>query len=76
MGYDNTVIDELWTCDDTSEVQDTDLRNPSRYFMVFETGDNTTVEVEYRGGRIRELIVKPETRRKDVVVLLPDESGG
>jgi hypothetical protein len=35
----------LWTCDDTSELQDTDLRNPSRYFMVFETGDNTTVEV-------------------------------
>jgi len=34
-----------WTCDDTSTVQDTDLRNPSRYFMVFETGDNTTVEV-------------------------------
>ncbi len=24
---------------------DSDLRNPSRYFMVFETGDNTTVEV-------------------------------
>jgi len=29
----------------TDEVQDIDLRNPSRYFMVFETGDNTTVEV-------------------------------
>ena len=40
---DNTVIDGLWTCDDTSAVQDTDLRDPSRYFMVFETGDNTTV---------------------------------
>jgi hypothetical protein len=37
--------DSLWTCDDTSAVQDTDLRNPSRYFMVFETGDNSTVEV-------------------------------
>lgn len=34
-----------WSCDDTSLVQDTDVRNPSRYFMVFETGDNTTVEV-------------------------------
>jgi hypothetical protein len=35
---------ESWTCDDTSEF-DTDLRNPSRYFMVFETGDNSTVAV-------------------------------
>jgi len=34
-----------WSCDDTSLVQDTDLRNPSRYFMVFETGDNTTVDI-------------------------------
>jgi hypothetical protein len=34
-----------WTCDDTSADYDSDLRNPSRYFMVFETGDNTTVEV-------------------------------
>jgi hypothetical protein len=25
-------------------VQDTDLRNPSRYFMVYEVGDNSTVE--------------------------------
>jgi hypothetical protein len=40
-----TVVDGIWSCDDTSLVQDTDLRNPSRYFMVFETGDNTTVTV-------------------------------
>ncbi|MEJ2456179.1 MAG: choice-of-anchor O protein [Candidatus Thiodiazotropha sp.] len=31
-----------WSCDDTSAL-DSDLRNPSRYFMVYETGDNTTV---------------------------------
>ena len=41
---DETVIDGLWTCDDTSGY-DSDVRNPSRYFMVFETGDNSTVEV-------------------------------
>jgi hypothetical protein len=33
--------DSLWSCDDLSEM-DTDLRNPSRYMTVFETGDNTT----------------------------------
>jgi hypothetical protein len=33
----------LWGCDDMSLDNDSDLRNPSRYFMVFETGDNTTV---------------------------------
>ena len=38
------VIDtSTWSCDDTSEVQDTDLRNASRYFIVYETGDNNTV---------------------------------
>ena len=42
---DNTVIDGIFTCDDLSEELDSDLRDPSRYFMVFETGDNTTVEV-------------------------------
>ncbi len=42
---DNTVIDGIFTCDDLSEVQDTDKRNPSRFFMVFETGDNNTVAV-------------------------------
>jgi hypothetical protein len=41
---DSAVIDGIFTCDDMSE-RDSDLRNPSRYFMVFETGDNTTVEV-------------------------------
>ena len=41
---DNTVIDGIFTCDDLSEF-DSDLRDPSRYFMVFETGDNTTTEV-------------------------------
>jgi hypothetical protein len=42
---DPTVIQDLWTCDDESTDYDSDLRDPSRYFMVFETGDNTTVEV-------------------------------
>ncbi len=42
---DPKVIDGIFTCDDTSVVQDTDLRNPSRFFMVYETGDNSTVEV-------------------------------
>ena len=41
---DNTVIDGIFTCDDNSLLQDTDQRNPSRFFMVFETGDNKTVE--------------------------------
>jgi hypothetical protein len=36
---------ETWTCNDGSDSYDSDLRNPSRYFMVYETGDNTTVEV-------------------------------
>jgi hypothetical protein len=40
---DPTVIEGIFTCDDTSEVQDTDLRNPSRYFTIFEVGDNRTV---------------------------------
>jgi hypothetical protein len=42
---DPTIIEGLWTCDDTSADHDSDLRDPSRYFMVFETGDNTTTEV-------------------------------
>ena len=42
---DPLVIDGIFTCDDLSEELDSDLRDPSRYFMVFETGDNTTVEV-------------------------------
>jgi hypothetical protein len=40
LGVDDTGD---WTCDDESEV-DTDARNPSRFFMVFETGDNNTVQ--------------------------------
>jgi hypothetical protein len=35
----------LWRCDDLSVDYDSDLRNPSRYFMVYETGDNSTVQV-------------------------------
>jgi hypothetical protein len=35
----------LWGCNDGSTDHDTDLRDPSRFFIVFETGDNTTVEV-------------------------------
>jgi len=41
---DPLVIDGIFTCDDLSVDLDSDLRDPSRYFMVFETGDNTTVE--------------------------------
>jgi len=40
-----SVIDGIFTCDDLSENLDSDLRNPSRYFMVYEIGDNTTTEV-------------------------------
>jgi len=36
-----------WGCDDGSQesedIADSDLRNPSRYFIVFEVGDNNTV---------------------------------
>lgn len=42
---ESSVIDGIFTCDDQSEDHDSDLRDASRYFMVFETGDNTTVEV-------------------------------
>jgi len=42
---DPTVITDIFTCDDLSVDYDSDLRDPSRYFMVYETGDNTTVEV-------------------------------
>jgi hypothetical protein len=41
---DPTIDTGVMTCDDVSAVQDADLRNPSRYFMVYETGDNRTVE--------------------------------
>ncbi|NCF16023.1 MAG: hypothetical protein GWP62_11980 [Gammaproteobacteria bacterium] len=33
------------TCVDTGAVVSSNLRNPSRYFMVYETGDNSTVQV-------------------------------
>lgn len=39
---DPTIDTSVMTCDDGS-ANDADLRNPSRYFMVYETGDNTTV---------------------------------
>jgi hypothetical protein len=45
---DPTVITDIFTCDDgllEGDIGDSDLRDPSRYFMVFETGDNRTVEV-------------------------------
>jgi len=41
---DPTVMSSSWSCDDLSTERDSDLRDPSRYFMVFETGDNRTVE--------------------------------
>lgn len=45
---DDAIIDGLWTCDDGSEasdaIADSDLRDPSRYFIVYETGDNNTVQ--------------------------------
>jgi len=40
---DPTIDPAVMTCDDLSAENDSDLRNPSRYFMVYETGDNTTV---------------------------------
>ena len=40
---DPTIDTAVMTCDDGS-AYDSDLRNPSRYFMVFETGDNSTVQ--------------------------------
>ena len=40
---DPTMDSTVMTCDDVSTDHDSDLRDPSRYFMVFETGDNTTV---------------------------------
>jgi hypothetical protein len=41
---DPTVDTGVMTCDDLSTDYDSDLRNSSRYFMVYETGDNSTVE--------------------------------
>ena len=42
---DPTIDTSVMTCDDLSTDHDSDLRNSSRYFMVFETGDNKTVQV-------------------------------
>jgi hypothetical protein len=44
---DPTVNTTIMTCNDVFDdgVSDYDLRDPSRYFMVFETGDNSTVAV-------------------------------
>ena len=42
---DPTVDTGVMTCNDGSTNFDSDLRDPSRYFMVFETGDNSTVQV-------------------------------
>ena len=39
---DPTIDTTVMTCDDTSAL-DSDVRDPSRYFIVYETGDNTTV---------------------------------
>ncbi len=41
---DPTVDPLVMTCDDMSAF-DTDLRNPSRYAMVYEVGDNSTVSL-------------------------------
>jgi hypothetical protein len=40
---DPTIDASVMTCNDESLENDSDLRDPSRYFMVYETGDNTTV---------------------------------
>jgi len=45
-GMDPTIDTSVMTCDDLSSTEtdlDSDLRDPSRYFMVYETGDNSTV---------------------------------
>jgi hypothetical protein len=41
---DPTIDISVMTCDDLSTDNDSDLRDPSRYFMVYETGDNSTVQ--------------------------------
>lgn len=40
---DPTIDTSVMTCDDKSTDHDSDLRNPSRYMMVYEVGDNSTV---------------------------------
>ena len=44
LDFDDPTVGLGMTCDDVSAEHDSDLRDPSRYFMVFETGDNSTVE--------------------------------
>ena len=41
---DPTIDSSVMTCDDLSISMDSDTRDPSRYFMVYETGDNSTTE--------------------------------
>ena len=43
-GSDPTIDASVMTCDDLSIGNNSDARDPSRYFMVYETGDNTTVQ--------------------------------
>lgn len=45
LGLPDTVDSTAWSCDDTSSDYDADTRDPSRYFIVYETGDNSTVAV-------------------------------
>jgi hypothetical protein len=40
---DPTIDTAVMTCGDTLTAE-SDVRDPSRFFMVYETGDNTTVE--------------------------------
>ena len=42
---DPTIDSTIMTCDDSVNTIDGDVRDPSMFFMVFETGDNTTVQV-------------------------------
>ena len=44
MGQIRLVDTGVMTCDDGSADYDSDARDASRYFIVFETGDNSTVE--------------------------------
>jgi hypothetical protein len=44
LALPETVDATLWTCDDESELTEPFVRDPSRFAIVFETGDNTTVQ--------------------------------
>lgn len=41
---DPTIDTGVMTCDDGSFLYNSDLRDPSRYFIIYETGDNRTVQ--------------------------------